>query len=541
MNRMIAALVLCPLWASAQEEVKGRIAGKVVDSVTLAPLRKATVMLFGNSGNRPQSLRTNSDADGNFSFETLSEGVYELRGEKTAYLNSTYGANPSGAGGSPISLSKGEKRQALQLKLIPQSAIGGRVLDEDGDPLDKVEVNLIQRTYQNGKIVFSSRASGNSNDRGEFRVAGIPPGKYYLCLERMGGSDSIPAQGESTGTAYLPVYFPGVDDINQAQAIQLAAGQEVYALSLILRRTKVFSVRGRFLDRAFDSQKENLFASVHPKVAGFFGMGFGNMNRSDINPKDNSFEFKGLAPGTYSIAIRGISPKGNRLAGKLDITIGNSNLDRVEVPPVSMVPLTVRVRVEGDSAAIDPKNLAIGLVPLGVGSNHPLPFQYKEGGRFEAAGLAPEKHLLVPEIRNQNLYVKSIFAGGKAVTDSIVDLSGGAGLVVELVLSTKVGQIEGMVEKESAGQSFGDVWLVPVGGGRHLRAKLVPTGKFSAPNLGPGEYLVYALEEYDPWLFDPDVLPKLASKAVKVKLSEGETKSITVKQITWEEIEKADK
>jgi hypothetical protein len=527
------------LLAWGQEPPAAKISGKVVDSVTLAPLRKATVMLFGSVGNRPLSLRTNSDAEGNFSFDNLSEGFYNLRGEKTAYLNTIYGARSSGAGGSPIRLSKGDKRQDLQLKLIPQAAISGRVLDEDGDPLDRVELTLLRRISQDGQLRLAPAAGGQSNDRGEFRLAGIAPGKYLLSLQRTGGLDSIPAQGESTGTAYLPVYFPGVESASEAQSIQLAAGQELASLSLSLRRTKVFRVRGRFVDRSGDPPAKSRYVQANQKGGGVLNSGFGGFQRTIVSSKDNSFELSGLAPGSYTIYILENAANGNRPSGKLDITIGNSNLDGVEVPALSMSALSGTIRVEGNGTAIDPKNLAIGLVPFETGSNNPIPVQHREGGRFEAAGLAPEKYRLVPELKNQKLYVKSILAGGKAVSDGMLDLSAGASMDIELILSTKVGHIDGMVEKESADLSFGAVLLLPVNGGRHTRARLDPSGKFSAPNLGPGEYLIYALEGDGPTLLDPDVLPKLASKALKVELSEGETKSVTLKQITWEEIEKA--
>jgi hypothetical protein len=533
MSRIAFCLILFGVWASAQEEVKGRIEGKVVDSVNLAPLRKATVMLFGSVGNRPLSLRTNSDAEGNFSFENLPEGVYNLRGEKTAYLNTIYGARPSGAGGSPIRLTKGEKRQDLQLKLLPQAAISGRVVDEDGDPLDRVELSLLQRTVLNGQLRLASRAQSYSNDRGEFRLAGIPPGKYFLSLQRTGGLDAMPAQGESTATAYLPAYYPGVDNASEAQAIQLRAGEEISSLSLSLRRTKVFRVRGRFAGCTSDLPSKSCFASAFPKS---YANSI-NFQRTPVNREDHSFELNGLAPGAYTISVINM----NRQIGKLDITIGNSNVDGIEVPALSMAALSGRIRVEGDTTAVDLKNLALGLVSLEEGFDQPRPIQLKEGGRLEAADLAPTRYRLVPEIRNQRLYVKSIQAGGKEVTDGILDLSGGAGIEVELVLSTKVGQIEGIVEKESAELSFGAVLVVPVSGAPRTRAQLEMNGKFSAPNLGPGEYLIYALEGDGPTLLDPGVLPKLASKATKVKLSEGETKSVTVKQITWEEMEKAEK
>jgi len=43
----------------------------------------------------------------------------------------------------------------------------------------------------------------------------------------------------------------------------------------------------------------------------------------------------------------------------------------------------------------------------------------------------------------------------------------------------------------------------------------------------------------NPFTLEPEILKKLESKAVKVKVAEGERKSVSVKQISWEELEKA--
>src|SRR6185503_1926865 len=80
---------------------------------------------------------------------------------------------------------------AIQLKLTPQGVIIGRVYDQDGDPVENAQVQVMRYTYPRGGRQLSTVGTGSTNDLGEYRVAGLAPGRYYVSATGRGGLVSI--------------------------------------------------------------------------------------------------------------------------------------------------------------------------------------------------------------------------------------------------------------------------------------------------------------------------------------------------------------
>src|SRR6185503_10881105 len=76
---------------------------------------------------------------------------------------------------------------AIQLKLTPQSVIIGRVYDQDGDPVENAQVQVMRYTYPRSGRQLSTVGTGTTNDLGEYRVAGLAPGRYYVSATGRGG------------------------------------------------------------------------------------------------------------------------------------------------------------------------------------------------------------------------------------------------------------------------------------------------------------------------------------------------------------------
>ena len=61
------------------------------------------------------------------------------------------------------------------------SAIAGRIIDPNGDPVDGAELRVL-RLPKSGRGNPQMRAAGATNDIGEFRVAGLDAGSYVLVI-----------------------------------------------------------------------------------------------------------------------------------------------------------------------------------------------------------------------------------------------------------------------------------------------------------------------------------------------------------------------
>lgn len=134
-----AILLLIAAAAGAQtpgSDQTGGVTGIVRDAVTHLPLKKAMITLNPTqfmgaqpSNFGPQSATT--DVSGTFSIDNLVPGKYQLMIQHQNYPQARNGGIRKS-----VTISAGEKAGPIEAELIPAASISGRILDEDGDPLN---------------------------------------------------------------------------------------------------------------------------------------------------------------------------------------------------------------------------------------------------------------------------------------------------------------------------------------------------------------------------------------------------------------------
>lgn len=147
--------------------------GVVTNATTGGGLRKAYITLTQVGGGSFYHAVTTDQ--GTFEIENLAPGNYKLDAECTGFLNAHYDAE--------LRVIASESLTGIEVKMIPQAVLSGRVLDQDGDSWPYASVGIYHSVWQKGrKRVEAADSSGLSevNDRGEFRIAGLAPGLYYV-------------------------------------------------------------------------------------------------------------------------------------------------------------------------------------------------------------------------------------------------------------------------------------------------------------------------------------------------------------------------
>jgi hypothetical protein len=190
--RTTLALATGLVFASPQAPAQpptGIIIGRVTDGATNTPVTSAIVTLTG-AGTKPQ--RVVLDGRGRFLFAQLPAGAYTINAVRTGYLDGTYGrVRPDGAGRT-LELAAGERVVDAVVQLWKFGAIAGAVTDDTGDPMQYARVQALRRTVIAGRWRLSTTGSGaNSDERGQYRIAGLPPGDYALVITAM--NSTLPA------------------------------------------------------------------------------------------------------------------------------------------------------------------------------------------------------------------------------------------------------------------------------------------------------------------------------------------------------------
>ena len=205
------------------------IAGTVVKLVDGEPLRKAKVTIQSLI----DSTRSNStltDSGGHFELKRLDPGGYKLRVSRVGFISYEYGQRKPGDPGATLTLRHGQQINDLVFRLIPAGVIAGRILDEDGEPLPSVEVSALREVYTEGKRSLSTTTVVETNDRGEYRLFGLPPGRYFVSAlslqwNRFGDNSGEPGDPvDASSQGYARMYYPGTPDAGKATTIVVASG-----------------------------------------------------------------------------------------------------------------------------------------------------------------------------------------------------------------------------------------------------------------------------------------------------------------------------
>lgn len=155
-----------------------------------------------------------------------------------------------------LTVAPGEHVRDLNLSIVPFGAIAGRVLDEDGDPLQGAGIQVLKFSYATGARQLIPVGGVTSNDHGEYRAYGLSAGRYFLLATLRGAPLSHPIEAGALVPEvldpYAALYYPGVLDLASASEINLPPGGELADIDFRLQRVSAVTVRGRLVSPVED-------------------------------------------------------------------------------------------------------------------------------------------------------------------------------------------------------------------------------------------------------------------------------------------------
>jgi len=515
------------------------VAGTVFRLDTGEPLKKATVML-ANHTHSEGYYEDATDDQGHFRFENIEPGSYYLTVSRNGYVNAEYGQKKAGGPGAVLTLAAGQQMTDLLFKLIRTAAITGRVFDEDGEPLAGAQVSAFRTSRQDGKLRWLGQQPCSTNDLGEFRVYDLAPGRYYVSASYRSAESGISRSGLNTKhkslDGYLPTYYPNATDPAKAQTIWVHAGDEIRSIDFLLRRTRLATVAGRVIAPVWSSA-EPRYVSIFPRETG--PMPPQNME-APYDKKDGTFQIRGVPPGSYYImASFRERDSSNWLHARREIDVGNVDVEGLTLNVRPGVDILGRLTWEGVPPH-EVEDVFAYLEPV-EGSEGPGDGQMvKADGTFLLKGV-PEgvyRPLVHVRTRNASCFLKSVHYGCVAILDGGLTVHSGSGAFLELVMSSRVAQVNGQVLTGDLLPAVAvEVVLIPDPPRRAEKEKYVfattdQNGKFSMPGVVPGDYKAFSWdpgassdEEYREDWFDAAWLSPYEPKGVSVHLEESEHKS----------------
>jgi protocatechuate 3,4-dioxygenase beta subunit len=322
-------LALTLAQAAPAAEPPGRVSGRVTVEGAGTPLAGVRVMLMPTApptsprGLPPQAL---TDQDGRYIFDRIAAGTYRVTAEKSGYAplaDMNRAPTLAVTAGQPVT---------FDLHLRKGAVIAGRILDARGEPVTDARIIVLRRmtppagapAFRNmPRLIPAGGQSQQTNDLGEYRVAGLAPGEYFVAaaprpVGMFGGPGapamSPPSTGRSARTTVATTYYPGTTDQAAAQPIAVAAGAEVGNISFAVQSLPAFRVSGVVVDEDGHPVAGAMVSLTGDPRNGAMFMGPAGMTRTQ---DDGRFAIDDAVPGTYRAhaSILVSYPSGGATAG----------------------------------------------------------------------------------------------------------------------------------------------------------------------------------------------------------------------------------
>jgi len=307
---------------------KGAIAGRVIGP-NGQPVTDAKVIVYQIGENSGPLHSAEVADDGSFKLTDLLPRIYGVEAEAPAYVSAE---TPGGNAVHRI----GEN---LTIAMIKGGVITGRVTDEAGEPIVGVGVKLTRLRDPEGRAVGSQfdlfeYFFGVTDDRGIYRVFGLRPGAYIVCIGNGNGYswDDSQIRGDS------PTYYPSVTRDTAAE-INLRDGEEVSGVDIRHRGD-----RGHIVSGSVSGEIESSHSSVSVTLRGFED---GRDEAQTSTSNTRGFAFYGVADGVYElIATREGGAGKTSSSARRRVSVKGADVSGVELKLAPLGSISGRVVIE---------------------------------------------------------------------------------------------------------------------------------------------------------------------------------------------------
>jgi hypothetical protein len=508
---ILLTLLLLPASCVSQTEddsqAKRTVSGQVVNSVTGQPIAGALVQV----GTDHPML---TDREGQFEFSGVDISVSGNLVTKPGYFAEHRTIDLSG---------RSQGNQPIILKLDPEAIVFGKVLDQNGQPLQGLRVQLKMLQIRDGLRHWEQRDSTMTNVEGEFRFFELRAGKYSLSTAfQIDGSPDA-----QSAVAFAPVVYPPLSG-NEESALNLSPGDHVEA-NLNPPSQSLYPVTG------------------HIEGPGATGVRF-EAERSTggmISPVVRFNRFTGdfrlmLPSGSYRLKLHAFVQREQFFATR-EISIGEAPLKNLSITLAPLATLPVEIEYQGSNAssqepqAPPPFFANVGLEESGssglgrtFNAQPPQPSN-PASDSLAIRDLEPGEYRLVSRPAPP-WYVASASCGSLDLKRDPMSIAGSAaGCSLHAVLRNDSATLNWSIGSNSQGNQGKQIFVYAMPLDNFVQSISMVSAQPQGPSdvaegslegLAPGRYLVMALDQ-------AEELPYREPELVQRYLSEGKEITLT--------------
>lgn len=535
----------------------GAITGRVVAADTGRALRHARVVAGG--GGRPRAAST--DEQGRYRITGLPAGTYTVTAAKSGFVDGAFGQRRSSGTGTPVELTDGQQAVNIDIKLARGGVVTGHVLDEEGEPLARAMVTVLRQQYVRGQKQLTPAGADQSDDRGQYRVFGLPPGDYFVSataggielIVRQVAGDFGGAQQAAETSGYAPTYYAGVTSASDATRVKLAAAQEVTGIDFQIQIVPFATVKGVVVGGPATvmlvSEEGGSNGGAMGALGGGFaalagrggGRGAGGIGAAlsglrAVTRSDGTFSIPSVTPGKYTIIARADGGPDAPLRMAMQPLVVAGNEVNVALAPAPGVQLGGTITFE--AAGSPPSNGFAGFrvmpVPLGATAAMPggrggRPGDVGANGQFTIGDVMPGLYSIRASAP-RGWAMKAVYLDGRDVTDSPLEVKSENVTGLNVIFTDRISSLSGSV-RDARGNAVSGVTVIAFPSDERLwfpqsrqimTVRTDRTGAYKLVSIPAGDYLVVAVDDVEQgeW-FDPAFLDQIRAHATKVRIEEG--------------------
>ena len=476
----------------------GTIGGRITDGGAPAPNVTVTLETSGSRFTREKPAgRTRTDADGRFRFMNIAAGVYNVTSHAPAFVGERTFSFDSG---KAVTIDANENVDNVDFELERGGVITGRIVDAEGAPIIGENVQLMPVDEKNQPLQRSFNTPfASSDDRGVYRIYGIPAGRHLVSAGRNEGGVRI----GGSPRFYTRVFHPETSDQTKAEAIEVTPNSEAVDINITLKNTgRTFTATGRIIDADTNEPVPNL-AYGHGIIQGQGGnrfMGGYGYNGLRTNAR-GEFRIENLAANEYAVFAGGFEGTNEQYGDLTTFEIKDADVKNIEVK------MHAGASISGFVTLDDPTNkeafaklsqLQINADDTAQGTLRTprnLTSRVGSGGAFRIGGLRPgTTRIYFNSPLPNGISFSRIERGGTPITDTGIEIKAGEAIGdIRIVVAYGTGVVRGTVNV--IGELPPDTQMMVFA--RYPNSVQFPSGiqtrvdvnrRFRIENLAAGEY-----------------------------------------------------
>lgn len=417
---------------TSQSNSLATVQGEVIDSVTRQPIPRALVRIEGDA-----ETGALTDSDGRFEIPGVPTGPQLIQVMKPGYRDHPRSSGSSAVGDTAATahnVQVSAQMPDLVFMLEPTSSIRGLIELSTGDPAEGITVNLLQRTFEDGRSVWTLASITKSNSEGAYRFAGLAGGEYVIYTEPTMENDPAANPYGAGRAGYASVFYPVADDLAGAARIQLASGDQAQAnLTLTLEPFQVVTATVQLPQYLPPSRSRANLSAIIMDASGHqlpYNAGYSQEKQTfQIQLPDGTYSLVVSSPSFFMTDYSGMSSGHNagQLAGEVNFTVSGHDIQNLRIPLSAAHPNPVqlvinRTALSPEQSAADqgkPGEIQVVLSPAGGQSGgwigQGIVSAYASGytpGPMQVAWLTPGSYWAHAHIGQKGLCEDSFTAGG---------------------------------------------------------------------------------------------------------------------------------